>query len=421
MCCAAAWVLAAAGSLAAAQQPAFRSGVQVVEVDVRVFDTDGRFVGGLTVDDFELLENGVPQRLQSADLVGTATGDNAASANPEAPARVGPATKPAPTAAPRQTWIFFFDLNHLTPGNGFDRARKAVEEFVASRFKEGDLAGVLAGSTMANNRLTSIREELVTAVKAVKPTADARNRFIELTREWPRLRDEADALLIANENKDAIRRAVMRACTDEPEACRVTPPDLAVREKAKRLQREFERTSLDTLRTLNSLAAGLAKLPGQKTVVLLSDGFVIDDVATTVQTVVGQIARAGTRVYSIDVRGLNRGGGTDPAQMLADDPAGGPPRVDTTADGPNSLAVDTGGAMIRNQNNIGRALEQIEADARRYYLLTYQPQNTVFDGKFRSIEVRVKREGVRVRARKGYLAVEAPRSGGGEQAAREIR
>jgi hypothetical protein len=50
---------AAAGSAVGAatqEQPTFRSGVQVVEVDVRVFDTDGRFVADLTKDDFEVLE-----------------------------------------------------------------------------------------------------------------------------------------------------------------------------------------------------------------------------------------------------------------------------------------------------------------------------------------------------------------------------
>jgi tetratricopeptide (TPR) repeat protein len=61
--------------------------------------------------------------------------------------------------------------------------------------------------------------------------------------------------------------------------------------------------------------------------------------------------------------------------------------------------------MIRNENNIGRALGQIAEDAGRYYVLAYQPANANFDGKYRPIQVRVKREGVRVRARRGYLAL----------------
>ena len=53
------------------QQPVFRSGVQIVEVDARVFDRDGRFVTGLTIGDFEILEDGVPQALVALALVGT--------------------------------------------------------------------------------------------------------------------------------------------------------------------------------------------------------------------------------------------------------------------------------------------------------------------------------------------------------------
>ncbi len=80
------------------------------------------------------------------------------------PRVVSSPTPPGPR--PRQTWIFFFDLNHLTPGGGYDRARKAVEDFVRDRFQEGDLGGVLAGDKMINNRLTSVRQELLDAVQA---------------------------------------------------------------------------------------------------------------------------------------------------------------------------------------------------------------------------------------------------------------
>jgi Ca-activated chloride channel homolog len=62
--------------------------------------------------------------------------------------------------------------------------------------------------------------------------------------------------------------------------------------------------------------------------------------------------------------------------------------------------------MIRNENNIGRALDTIAADTGQYYVLAYQPANANFDGKYRPIEVRVKRPGVNVRARRGYLALE---------------
>ncbi|MEX1129245.1 MAG: VWA domain-containing protein, partial [Vicinamibacterales bacterium] len=130
----------------------------------------------------------------------------------------------------------------------------------------------------------------------------------------------------------------------------------------------------------------------------------------TLRSVVGQTARAGARIYAIDVRGLNRFGNPGIIdQGFSHEPEAAGVSFDGLADGTNSLAIDTGGLMIRNENNIGRALDRVADDAGRYYVLAYQPANTNFDGKYRPIEVKVKREGLRVRARKGYLALEPSR------------
>ena len=398
------------GSALQAQQtnpnpPTFRSSVQVIEVDVRVFDKSGRFVTTLTRDDFEIVEEGAPQKVEAMFLVDA--NRPAAAATPEAPAASSAAATATGPAAP-QTWIFFFDLNHLTPGGGFDRARKAVEDFIATRFKDGDLAGILAGDKMINNRLTSVRKELLDAVKQVKPRSDARSRSLDLTREWPRLLSEEEAIQISRNEREAVQRATQRAITDDP--LREKEADMAVREKGRVMADNFHRAALSTMTSINGLASGLARIPGPKTVVFLSDGFVTQQVETTLRSVVGQTARAGARVYAIDVRGLNRFGNAgiiDQGQVT--DEAGAFSGTDSYADGPNSLAVDTGGMMIRNENNIGRALATIADDAGTYYVLAYRPVNSTFDGKFRAIQVRVKGEGLRVRARRGYLALDPAR------------
>jgi VWFA-related protein len=172
------------------QPPAFKSGVQLIEVDARVFDKDGRFVADLTRDDFEIIEEGAPQKIEAMYLVG-ATGNPPVHRSAEREGGSPETRAPSPSAP--QTWIFFFDLNHLTSGGGFDRARKAVEAFIGERFKDGDLAGILAGDKMINNRLTSVRQELLDAVKQVKPRGDARTRYIDLARDWPRLINEEEA------------------------------------------------------------------------------------------------------------------------------------------------------------------------------------------------------------------------------------
>jgi hypothetical protein len=74
----------------------------------------------------------------------------------------------------------------------------------------------------------------------------------------------------------------------------------------------------------------------------------------------------------------------------------------TRQDSLRFLADNTDGMSVINTNNIDGALKRITDDLSSYYLLGYYSTNTQLDGRFRSIAVRVKRPGVRVRARRGY-------------------
>jgi len=125
-------------ALVAAQTPAppqsssqtFRSGADTVEVDARVFK-DGRFVTDLGPDDFELTEDGVPQKIRSVVLIGTAFAAPAPSSAPGASA--APTAPAAPPTLPPAMWLFVFDTPHLTAG-GLQRTREAVETFFDQRW-----------------------------------------------------------------------------------------------------------------------------------------------------------------------------------------------------------------------------------------------------------------------------------------------
>jgi VWFA-related protein len=392
--------LCAALAPQAAQAPpqTFRSATQVVEVDVRVFD-DARFVGDLKAADFEVTEDGVPQTIRSVLVVRAMAGAPGGGAGSVASGAALP-----PPGAPPQVWVFLFDTPHLTAGT-LQRTREAVETFIDQRFRQGDTGGVVVDGRMVNNRLTSDREELRRAAASVKAPGELRSRQLEL-REWPRLQDESEAFRIASNDRDALQRAVARACVDDPDQCKMASPDVQVRSKAQQLVREYRTATLQTLTTVDTLANGLARIPGAKTIVFISEGFVLQDQEAQLRQAVGQAARAGAHFYAIDARGLNKGSNAGIIdQRLADNPMGAPPTFDAQADGPNSLAIDTGGFAIRNQNNIGRALDDIQKDAGTYYVLGYSPTNNEFDGKYRTISVTVKRPGVVVRARRGYLAL----------------
>ena len=78
--------------------------------------------------------------------------------------------------------------------------------------------------------------------------------------------------------------------------------------------------------------------------------------------------------------------------------------------GLGQLANETGGFLIRDTNDAAAAFRRIEEDMRFHYLLGYSPSNENYDGKFRSITVKVKRPGVQVQTRQGYIALRAPES-----------
>ena len=84
------------------------------------------------------------------------------------------------------------------------------------------------------------------------------------------------------------------------------------------------------------------------------------------------------------------------------------PTFDTADDGPTILTEGTGGFIVRNIDDVARAFGLVARDTSTYYVIGYQPTNRVMDGKVRKIEVRTKAKGLKVRARKAYVATPLP-------------
>jgi VWFA-related protein len=319
------WQLEAAGRQ---QQPqTFRSGTQIVQVDVRVLK-DGRFVTDLGPSDFTIKEDGVAQKIESVVLVGSTPAP--APIAPTALAPPAPSPPPAPSAP--ALWVFVFDTEHLSPG-GLGRSRDAVVAFIRDRFHPGDVGGIVSDGKMANNRLTSDHEELRKAVAALKMPGEMRSRQLDL-REWPRLQDEEEVWRIAAGDRAALGAAVARACDEDPGACKRVTVDVFVLEKARRLNAETQVAAMKTLRAVEALSNGLAHVPGPKTIVFFSEGFPVNDRVAELRQAVGQAARAAAHLYTIDARGLNKGSASSDLidQIVPDNSAGASQKFDTQAD-----------------------------------------------------------------------------------------
>ena len=398
-------VIVAATAVSGFQQaPTFRASSNIVQVDARVFRGD-QFVRDLGPDDFVVTEDGVRQKVQSVVFVDS----------PWVPSEPGQkSANTAQSTAATQTvnanpsspsvWIFVFDTSHLSPA-GLNSTRKAALQFLDDRWHQGDVGGVVSGGNMAHNRITSNVAELHADVAALKMPAGLASFRMDMSVQWPRFQNELEVLKVGVEGDQHTLSAVVgRACSEEPDQCRRSPPEAMVLAKAHLLAGQIQESTLSTLRTVTALSNGLAGMGGPKTIVFLSEGFAIDNMESQLREAVGDAARAGAHFYTIDARGLNKGY----ASSIVEQPvleSRTNADFDIVADGTNSLAVDTGGLAIKNENDVGRALDEIQHDAGTYYVIAYSPTNTNFDGKYRTIDVSVTRPGVKVRARRGYLAL----------------
>ena len=173
-------------------------------------------------------------------------------------------------------------------------------------------------------------------------------------------------------------------------------------------------------------------LPGRKSVIFFSEGLAIPPtVAARFRSVIDTANRANVSIYAMDAAGLRTESTSketrDSINAAAERRCGAIPTTDVTGaamtealesnedilrsdphSGLGQLTDETGGILIRNTNDLTGGFRRIDQDMRNYYMLSYVPNNDIFDGKFRTITVKVKRSGVDVAARKGYYAVRAP-------------
>jgi VWFA-related protein len=379
-------------------RPSFRSSTALVEVDAIVLDRNGNFATGLKAEDLELFEDGKPQKIEQFYLVtndpgGSLTSQHAAATDYRA----------------QRVFVILFDEGHLA-NESLMRAKDGADEFIRNRMGPDDVGGVFVNGAMYMGRLTSDKGQLLAGVRAVKPAFDNRQALLAPFRQFPRIPGERDATRIAEGARELVDELGIKACREDRIECEmnggVQQVENLIQQKARLYVRQARLLAAQTAQNLQTVARGLSRIPGRKTVVFLTEGFYLEDSRGTIETIAAQAARGGTTIYSIDGRGLVGGSSATPDVVTTD--RGRSTTFDTAEDGPTILTAGTGGLMIRNIDDMSRAFGLIVRDTSTYYVIGYQPPNPALDGKFRRIEVKSKVAGLSVRARKGYAAVPLP-------------
>jgi VWFA-related protein len=179
---------------------------------------------------------------------------------------------------------------------------------------------------------------------------------------------------------------------------------------------EKEVFAAGTLGAIQYVMRGIEQLPGRKAILLLSDGFRLTDadmkygrILNMMHSVADAASRAGVVIYGIDLRGLVSTAPTTSEGSAAPPPTDVAQRQKELADTKDSLDLlshETGGFMIADTNDISGGVGRVLDDQQGFYLLGYVPPDSTFSSsnpRFHVLTVRVKRPGLRVRSRRGFI------------------
>ena len=389
-------------------RPVFPAGVELVTVDVVVVDRQGVPVRGLRTEDFTLKEDGRPQTLAAFEAVDRPPAAAApADAQASPPPRVS--TNRGLSARASRAFVIVFDDLHLDVAEA-QRAREAVAGFLEGAFAGGDRVSLV--TTSGDAWLHTRMPEGGDALRSILPRLRGRARTADSMTEGM---TDYEALQIAREGNPLVTGYVTRrwkaSATDLLSFREGDTVGERVIATAARIGLEVERRNQETLDVLARAFASLGTVRGRKSVLLVSGGLVLDPRLAESRRALAESRRANAALYFVDARGLAALGPAftaeagPPTDLQDTSQALGALRV--AAEGSESLAADTGGFSIRNRNDLAAGARLILRESSTYYLLGYAPPVGRGDGRFRRIEVRVAREGVRVRARRGYYPTAA--------------
>jgi VWFA-related protein len=414
------------------EPPRFRVDANFVRVDAYPL-RDGKPVLGLKAEDFEIFEDGAPQRIETFEHV---------IVRPAGPqdVRVDPGSQRDMLQAvsnPRnRVFVIFLDVPHVMVSSAHaineplirlidqilgpdDLVGVMTPEMSASQVVFGRKTAVIEESLRRNwpwgrrfslqyderenaylncypplsteKRLVSaLAQELITR-KRERATLDA---LQDLVRYLRTLREERKAVLTVTEgwllygpNSNLTRlRKDAQTGWEEP-VPKVDPVGVGPNGKL---------TTKDTRRIdAGSLTKNECDGDRQMLAMLDNEDFMRD--------IMAEANRSNASFYPIDPRGLpvfDAPIGPDPPPPVVVDSAMLKSRIETM----RMLAENTDGLAVVDNNDLARGLRRIADDLTSYYLLGYHSSNTKLDGRHRSLKVRVKQPGVEVRARKGYRA-----------------
>jgi VWFA-related protein len=387
-----------------------RTEVDLVEVPVVVRDGRHRAVAGLTKDDFEIYDAGKKQTITAFSVqrfispVDAGGGAKAA----VTPSAAADGAGPKGETRSRFVALCFDDLN--IDAAALKPAKDAAEQFVKTGLARGDRVAVVSTAQPREVEFIGDVPRLVERIAKVT----AHRRFSEdASPQCPRIRPY-EAYLIVNH----LDNQVLEAKVAEYQACagRVPRAQQQVISVAEGIWQNELMNSRNTLRAIEGLVGGMAKLPGERMILLTAAGFLTGNLEADEDLLMARALHAEVVIDTLDARGLYT---VLPGEDASDSPpVGRTPRraqaVEAQAagrqeeakdDGMAVLAAGTGGTFYHNSNDLVRGFRELGMAPETMYVIGFAPSGVAADGRFHSLKVRLA-AGKRysLQARLGYTA-----------------
>jgi VWFA-related protein len=370
------------------QAPAFRGGVDVIQLDVSVLDSTRRPVRGLTAADFTVLENGRTQRIVTVSSVDAAERDPARSAWMRYATRDVVVNDLADALGDGRLFAIVFDDMNLPPDapDILLRARSAARHIIEQMGPSDRAAVVFAQDAGKTQDFTDDQEKLVEAVDRLQP--------------HPLYSIEPTPMGLGPGGGDMPQRFSSLLARSP---CFRTEP---------------------VIPALDVVTSQLATVPGRrKTLFYIGVGATVGasgrgsceaQLGGELRDIFRKSQRANVNIHTIDPGGvdgyrlyLEREAPAREQEMRMGQRRLPPSNIRALRDFLHVVADSTGGRAVTQTDAIESGIDQIFDEFGSYYLLGYETSNGTPDGKFRKVEVAVDRPGVTVRTRSGYWAPEA--------------